>query len=155
MGSAPAAYRLTIVSLRVTGIVNLVWAIFVLAAGTWLIPGGGAVAAVESFFAAHVLSMILVLFWLRRQCALPPVIIGVSALNLLIAGALLTISWLRSSNGMQPATAAMASAAVTGASAFCLWRVGRAYGIADLQSLLTRFCGRGKPGLCEISAKGE
>ena len=155
MGSAPAAYRLTIVSLRVTGIVNLVWAVFVLAAGTWLIPGGGAVAAVESFFAAHVLSMILVLVWLRRHCALPPVIIGVSILNLFTASALLTISWLRSSNGMEPATAVMASAAVTGTAAFCLWRVGRAYGIADLQSLLTRSWGRAKPGLRDISPKDE
>jgi hypothetical protein len=155
MGSAPAAYRLTIVSLRVTGIVNLVWAVFVLAAGTWLIPGGGAVAAVESFFAAHVLSMILVLVWLRRHCALPPVIIGVSILNLFTASALLTISWLRSSNGMEPATAVMASVAVTGTAAFCLWRVGRAYGIADLQSLLTRSWGRAKPGLRDISPKDE
>jgi len=145
MGSAPAAYRLTIVSLRVTGIINLVWSLFVLAAGSWLIPGGGAVAAVESFFAAHVLSMILVLVWLRRHSALPPVIIGVSVLNLFVAGALLTISWFRSSNGIQPAIGVAACAGVISAAAFCLWRVGRAYGIADLQSLLTKRWGRAKP----------
>lgn len=142
MGSAPAAYRLTIVSLRVTGIINLVWAACVLAAGTWLIPAGGAVAAVESFFAAHVLSMILVLVWLKRHSSLPPIIASVSVLNLFIASALLAVSWLRSSNGIQPATAAAGCMAVTGAAVVCLWRIGRAYGFADLQSWLIRARGR-------------
>jgi len=138
MGSAPAAYRLTIVSLRVTGIVNVVWAVFVAAAGTWLIPGGGAVAAVESFFAAHVLSMVLVLIWLRRRYSLPPVITGVSVLNLAIACALLAIAWIRSSHGMQPGAAAVACSAVTGTAVLWMWRAGQSYGIADLPFLSAR-----------------
>jgi O-antigen/teichoic acid export membrane protein len=154
MGSAPAAYRLTIVSLRVTGIINLVWTVVVLAAGTWLIPEGGAVAAVATFFAAHVLSMILVLIWLRRHHALPPFVVSVSVVNLFIACALLALSWFRFSNGMQPATAAAACAAVTGAAVFGLWRMGRGHGIADLQSLLTRAGGRAF-GLRESSASVE
>jgi O-antigen/teichoic acid export membrane protein len=153
MGSAPAAYRLNIVSLRVTGIVNVLWAVGVSAAGTWLIPSGGAVAAVESFFAAHVISMILVLVWLKRHCALPSIIINVSVLNLAIASALLAISWLRASNGIRPAPAAAACAAVTVSAVVCLWRIGRAHGIGDLQSLLSRARSGVKPGPREISSE--
>ncbi len=89
--------------------------------------------------------MILVLIWLRRHSALPPFVIGISGLNLFVAGILLAISWLRFSHGIQPATAAAACAAMTGATVFCLWRLGRQYGIADLQSLLTSV--RGKSSL--------
>jgi len=150
MGSAPAACRLAIVSLRVTGIVNAVWAVFVLAAGTWLVPMGGAVAAVASFFAAHVLSMFMVLIWLKRYSTVPPVVIRVSFLNLFIASGLIAISWSRSWSGMQPVAAAAACASITGTAVFCLWRVGRAYGLADLRSLLYSLRGRFKVSFGEI-----
>lgn len=162
MGSAPAAYRLTIVSLRITGIVNLFWAVLVLASGSWFVPGGGAVAAVASFFAAHVVSMILVLIWLRRRRVLPPIVIGLSALNLLIASGLLGLSWLRASNGLHPAPAAAACLALTGAAVCYLWRVGQSRGFlssrvnwADLKSLLYSARGGVKAELCEISPGNE
>src|SRR5208283_5090682 len=98
MGAAPAASRLTIVSLRVTGIINFTWAILVVALGSWLVPVGGAVAASASFLTAHVLSMILVLVWLGRRRALPRGVVAVSTLNAVIAAALLGLSWLRYSN---------------------------------------------------------
>lgn len=146
MGSAPAAYRLTIVSLRVTAIINLIWTAVVFGAGTWLIPRQGATAAVEAIFAAHVLSMFLGLIWLRRHSTLPTVIISVSLLNLLMAGVLLAISWARASNGMQPVAAGLASATATGAAVLVLWRAGRAYGLADLHSLVRSLRTRLKPG---------
>jgi O-antigen/teichoic acid export membrane protein len=144
MSSAPAASRLTVVSLRVTGAINLAWAVFAAALGSWFVPRQGAAAAAATFFAAHVLSMILILIWLRRLRALPPGVISVSALNLAIAAALLGFSWLRSSSGMQPLLSAGAGAALTGAGTFCLWRMGRAYGVvpgwvhfSDLRFLLS------------------
>lgn len=155
MGSAPAAYRLTIVSLRITGIINLVWAVCVTAIGTWLVPEGGAIAAVETFFAAHVLSMILVLVWLKRHDTLRPIVISVSVLNLFIASTLLAISWLRFLNAIQLPTATTACAAVTASAVVCFWRIGRAYGITDMQSLLTRARWRVKPGFCEASLNNE
>jgi O-antigen/teichoic acid export membrane protein len=129
MSSSPAASRLTVVSLRVTGVINLVWAVFVFALGSWFVPRQGAVAAAASFFAAHVLSMILVLIWLRHLGVLPPGVVSVSMLNVAIAGALLGVSWLRVSSGMQPLLAAGACATLTGAGAFRLWRMGRAQGV--------------------------
>ncbi|HEY0785858.1 MAG TPA: oligosaccharide flippase family protein [Acidobacteriaceae bacterium] len=70
MGNSPAAARLTIVSLRTTGVINTVWAIFVAGAGTaFLLRGGSAAGAMLIYLAGHVLSAVLVLLALdRRQC---------------------------------------------------------------------------------------
>lgn len=67
MGNAPAAARLTIVSIRTTGIINTIWAFFVAAAGSLILfHGGSAWQAMAIYFAGHILSSILVLFALHR-----------------------------------------------------------------------------------------
>ena len=51
MGNAPAAARLTIVSIRATGVINTLWAVFVAAAATLLLfHGGSAWQAMAIFF---------------------------------------------------------------------------------------------------------
>ncbi|MBB6143678.1 O-antigen/teichoic acid export membrane protein [Silvibacterium bohemicum] len=62
MGNAPVAARLTIVSIRMTGAINTLWAIFVAIAGSLLLlHGGSAAEAMTIYLAAHVLSAGLVL----------------------------------------------------------------------------------------------
>ncbi len=72
MGNAPAAARLTIVSIRTTGVINTVWAIFVAAAASlFLLYGGGAWQAMAIYFVAHVLSSTLVLWTLKKKDHVP------------------------------------------------------------------------------------
>jgi O-antigen/teichoic acid export membrane protein len=72
MGNAPAAARLTIVSIKSTGVINTVWAAFVAAAASlFLIYGGGAWQAMAIYFAGHVLSSTLVLMTLKRKDHVP------------------------------------------------------------------------------------
>ena len=73
MGNAPAAARLTIVSVRATGVINTVWALFVAGAATLLIfHHGAAWQGMAILLAGHVLSSILVLSTLRWLDHVPP-----------------------------------------------------------------------------------
>ena len=72
MGNAPAAARLTIVSIRSTGVINTVWAVFVAAAAClFFFFHGGAWQAMLIYFAGHVLSSVLVLATLQHKDHLP------------------------------------------------------------------------------------
>lgn len=72
MGNAPAAARLSIVSIRISGVINTVWAILVAGAGTLLmLHGGGAALAMLIYLAAHTVSSVLVLLVLAHRNALP------------------------------------------------------------------------------------
>jgi O-antigen/teichoic acid export membrane protein len=72
MSNAPAAARLTIVSIRATGVINTVWAFFVAVAATLvLFRHGSAWQAMCIYFAAHVLSAALVLLTLARKDHVP------------------------------------------------------------------------------------
>jgi hypothetical protein len=70
MGSAPACSRLTIASLRLTTIVNALWAISVVGLGLIFIPGHGAVAATAVMLVAHLISSCLSLVALAKVKAL-------------------------------------------------------------------------------------
>ena len=98
MGNAPAAARLSIVSIRAAGIINTVWAIFVAGAATvFMLHGGSARDAMEIYLAGHLLSAALVLLVLKRKDNLPAGMVTVfalgSATGILLAG----LSLLRSS----------------------------------------------------------
>jgi O-antigen/teichoic acid export membrane protein len=72
MGNAPAAARLTIVSIKSTGVINTVWAVFVAAAASlFLFYGGGAWQAMAIYFVGHILSSTLVLATLKRKDHVP------------------------------------------------------------------------------------
>jgi O-antigen/teichoic acid export membrane protein len=96
LGNSPAASRLTVVSLRCTGIINGIWALFVVALGTVLIPTGGATVAVITLFGAHLLSAILVvaaLWWLN---VLPFGVATLTGLNIASGLLLVGLAWMRS-----------------------------------------------------------
>ncbi len=93
MGNAPAAARLSIVSIRATGVINTVWAVAVAgAASVFFFRQGSAAAAMTIYFLAHLFAGSLVLLTLKRkdyvpQGMIPSYLIGAanSALLILLA----------------------------------------------------------------------
>jgi hypothetical protein len=67
MGSAPAGARLTIVSIRVWGIINAVWAALVAISATAFVTQGGATSATAIYLAAHFVSGTMTFAYLRRR----------------------------------------------------------------------------------------
>lgn len=93
MGNAPAAARLSIVSIRATGVINTVWAVSVAAAGTvFLLHGGNAARALVVYLAAHVLSAVLVLVVLQSRDGIPSGMLGVFATGTLTVSALAALA---------------------------------------------------------------
>ncbi len=100
MGNAPAAARLTIVSIRATGVINTVWAVFVAAAASvFLFHGGGAWQAMAIYFAGHVLSSALVLLTLYREDHVPA---GMTALFTIGTGTVAVLAALAFLRGLHP-----------------------------------------------------
>ena len=110
MGNAPAAARLTIVSIRATGVINTVWAVFVGALATLLLfHGGTAWQAMAIFFVAHVLSSSLVLLTLRQKDVVP---VGMGTLFLLGTFGIAALAALAVLRSQQPAHTGILSAAM-------------------------------------------
>ena len=85
MANAPASARLSIVSVRASGIINTVWALFVASAATIIMlhrsnPSSAATTAMVIYLAAHTLSSILVLLTLARKDSIPDGLISVFTL---------------------------------------------------------------------------
>jgi O-antigen/teichoic acid export membrane protein len=98
MSAAPAAARLTVVSLPVTGVINGMWSILLIGLGSWLISGGGASQAAACFLWAHLFSACAVLIALfRLDASVRRELVLVSLPGL--AGALLFagLGWMRAS----------------------------------------------------------
>ena len=100
MGNAPAAARLTIVSIRATGIINTVWAIFVATAGSLvLFHGGDAWQAMAIYLVGHILSATLVLLTLHRMDHVPA---GVTSLFIFGTLCSLMLALLALVRGLHP-----------------------------------------------------
>jgi O-antigen/teichoic acid export membrane protein len=95
MGAAPAAARLTVVSLPLTGVINGIWTVFMIGVGTWLVPSGGAAEATITLLGAHLLSAVLVLIALLRLRSAPRGLVAVSMFALVGSAALASLGWLR------------------------------------------------------------
>ncbi len=133
MGMSPAASRLTVLSLRWTGGINLVWSLFVLVVGTLLIPSWGATAATATLFAAHVLSVILVLFAFKRLGSLSTGLVGIAILDIAVAVAFGSLSWARATHPHYAVTADLLLIAVTTFGAMLLLRLGQSCGALPKQ----------------------
>ena len=82
MGSSPASARLSIVSIRMTGVINTVWAVFVGASATlFFFAGGNAWKGAFIYLAAHLISAVLVFAYLGRRKCLPAGMAAVYALG--------------------------------------------------------------------------
>ncbi len=110
MGNAPAAARLTILSIRTTGVINTIWAVFVAIAGTALLLGsstaggvlglhlsgsGSAGWAMAIYLLGHLLSAVLVLAALARRGAVPRGLLAVFATGTGAATALAALACWR------------------------------------------------------------
>lgn len=72
MGSSPASARLSIVSIRTTGLINTLWALLVAGGATLFFLGGGnAWKGALIYLAAHLFSAVLVLSYLTRHHSVP------------------------------------------------------------------------------------
>jgi O-antigen/teichoic acid export membrane protein len=93
MGTAPAAARLTIVSIRTTAVINTIWAVFVAVTSTvFMLHGGSAWCAMSIYFCAHVLSSVLVLWTLQRRDHLPAGMMALFLFSAATVGILAAIS---------------------------------------------------------------
>ena len=97
MGNAPAAARLTIVSIRSTGVINTLWAVFVALAATVFLLHHHSYAweAMAIYFAAHLFSSWLVIFTLRRKDHVPAGMTGLFAFASVATAALAAMALLR------------------------------------------------------------
>ncbi len=126
MGNAPAAARLTIVSLRATAVINTIWAVFVAAAATvLLLRGGSAWQAMGVYYLGHVLSATLVLLVLKRKDNLPKGMISLFAMAMV---ALALGSGLAMLRAAAPGRLGSTTAGLLGilvAASLALWWMGK------------------------------
>jgi O-antigen/teichoic acid export membrane protein len=129
MGNAPAAARLTIVSIRASGVINTTWAAFVALSGTiFLLHGGNAAEAMAIYFAGHVLSAALVLTVLARKDHVPA---GMVNLFLLGTAAIVSLVAFATWRNYHPAQALPVSALMAATLLFlfaALFLLGRRHG---------------------------
>lgn len=105
MGNAPAAARLSIVSIRASGVINTLWAIFVAVTGTLLmLHGGSAAMAMGVYLLAHTISSILVLSVLARKASLPR---GLPTTFAVATGGTGTIAGLAAARALRPEETSM------------------------------------------------
>ncbi len=126
MGNAPAAARLTIVSLRSTAVINTIWAVFVAAAATLLlVRGGSAPEAMGVYYVGHVVSATLVLLVLRHRDNLPAGMIPLFGMAMLAAALASGLALLRGASAqlLWPTTGGML--AIVFAAFGALWFMGK------------------------------
>lgn len=128
MGGAPAAARLSIVAVRESGAINAIWAVAVALLATWFVPTGGAREATAIYFAAHLLSMVLVLAALRRHRRLPPGIVPVTCWTIGGTVMLSVLAWIRASVPEYQGVLTLVSAVVLLVTCAGLIRCGKRWG---------------------------
>ncbi len=146
MGNAPASARLTIVSLKLYGIINTAWAVLVMAAATvFLFHGGSAWVGTAIVLGAHVSSAALVLTGLSRKGVHPR---GFETAFWLGAAGALALSSMELLRSLNPGhilawTSSMSAVFLAIFGAYCV--LGRQYGwlpkfteIVDLSQSLIR-----------------
>lgn len=140
MSAAPAAARLTVVSLPMTGIINGAWSVVLVGLGSGVISHGGAAEATACFLAAHLLAALAVLVVLIRTKSAPRELIVVTFPSM--AGALLiaVMGWWRA-QGIHPIELSVGILAANGALFWIAFQHGcktsvaiRSFSIAKLWS---------------------
>jgi O-antigen/teichoic acid export membrane protein len=98
MGNGPAAARLSIVSIRSSGVINTLWAIIVAVGATvFLLQHGSAWKAMTIYLAAHILSSGMVLGVLYRKDFIPRAMVSTFLLSTLASVILAALAFLRAS----------------------------------------------------------
>ncbi len=148
MGTAPAAARLTIVSLRATAVINTVWAVFVAAAATvLLLRGGAAWQAMGVYFLAHLVSSVLVLLTLRQKDTLPTGLLTLFALCMVaVVGASGLALW-RSAEPSHTGVATLAMLGVLILSSLGLFGLGKRHDWLPRREVFVRLLSKLQPGI--------
>ncbi len=128
MAAAPAASRLTILSLKLIGGINGIWALAVIALGPIFIPSGGAVPATAIMLAMHLVSAILVLACLWKKDAMPRHLTAISAPMMAGSFLLAVMGWARYAHPEWRAAFSLAVLALTFVLIAITFRAGRATG---------------------------
>ena len=144
MGSGPVSARVSILSVRTTGVINAIWAVLVtLSAATFLWWGGDAAKASLIYLGAHIVSAALLWFSLRQRQTLPTGLSAVfltgcaTTLGLVVLAALRDRYW--HSNGL----ASVLLLLVTGAGLQTLFIIARRQRwLPDLTQLRQTFAAR-------------
>ncbi len=138
MGNAPASARLTIVSVRTTGVINTVWAVFVALTGTvLLLHGGTAWQGMAILLAAHLLSSTLVLSALYRFDRLPPGMALIFAVGALSSVVLALLAVWRASHPALEVALTLLMAGVSLLTVVALFYLGRQFHCLPSRSALT------------------
>lgn len=126
MGGAPAAARLTIVSIRASGVINTLWAVLVAAGSTaFLMQHGSAARAMAIYLCAHLLSSVLVLMVLSTKDYVPEGMLAVFSLGSLSGVAVAGLSLLRTLRPQNSIQITLAMTAVSSASMAALFLLGK------------------------------
>ncbi len=148
MGNAPASARLSILSVRASAIINTLWAIFVAAAGTFvMLRTGSAVIAMVIYFAAHTLSSLLVLLTLSRRDELPEGVTLTFAIATLSTLALACAACYRSLYPQLTLTVTAFMALFSFAALWLLLTTGRRHGWLPNRAHFEELCRRAKSSL--------
>ena len=142
MGTAPAAARLSIVSIRATAVTNTIWAIFVAIASTiFMLHGGTAWRAMAIFFGAHVVTSMVALLILKRRDHLPAGMIPLFGFAIV---AIATLSILSLFRGVQssPAPITGVMMLVLLLTAVGLYQFGKRFGWLPPRSMFVRLASR-------------
>ncbi len=128
MGNAPAAARLTIVSIRATGVINTVWAVVVAgAASVFFFRQGSAAAAMSIYFLAHLFAGGLVLLTLKRKDHVPQGMIASYLIGATNSALLIVLAFVRNRSRSPWGTTGLMLAVVLCAF-WALFSLGRRYG---------------------------
>jgi hypothetical protein len=118
MASTPASARLSVVSLKLSGVINGIWTVLVIVLASLVIRGAGAVQATGILLIGHTLSAVLILVALKRRGELPSGLIGLSMVSWCCAALLVVLAFARST---QAAYIASLSAAVLLMTPVFIW----------------------------------
>ncbi len=129
MGNAPASARLSIVSIRITGVLNTIWAIVVAAAASvFLLHGGTAVTGMLIYFFAHILAAALVLIVLARKDSVPQGMAPVFLLSACTTIALVALAFFRASHTSLTGSITLIMVGVAAAALATLFFFGKRHG---------------------------
>lgn len=146
MGSGPAAARLSIVSIKTTGVVNTIWALLVGGAATlFLFYGGNAWKGMLIYLAAHLFSAVLVFSTLSRRNCIPKGMLSIYVLGL---GGSVCLAGLALARAFEPQLSAQLTAALLLIQAvilILLYRAGKRHGwVPRVDAILSLLKVRGR-----------
>jgi O-antigen/teichoic acid export membrane protein len=143
MGNAPAAARLSIVSLRSVGVINTLWAIIVAVGATvFLLHQGSAWKAMTIFLVGHLLSAVLVLGVLYRKDFLPRGMVTTFLLGTITSVVLATFAYLRAGQERSTLIITVVMAVVSVGALSSLFLIGKKHHWIPSNQALKRLAGQ-------------